>query len=349
VLTHRCPARAQGYAFAYPLAAAAGARVACYTHYPMVSSDMLRAVASRAPAFNNAPRVARSRALSAAKLRYYRGLAALYGAAGRCAHASLVNSSWTAAHISEIWDVEPATVFPPCDTSALRALPLVRAAAPRTVISVAQFRPEKAHATQLHAWAALRQRADAAAAAGDAAAAAALRAARLLLVGGVRHAADAARLEALRALAERLGVSDSVRFAVGVPSAELRALLGAAHIGLHTMRDEHFGISVVEYMAAGAVPVAHDSAGPRADIVVPRGGAAAGGPRPGRLADSEAGFADALAELIVMPEEERLALAQAARDAAGRFSEEAFAAGFLAALRAVLPRGDGDGDGGKAD
>ena len=89
----------QGYAFAYPLAAAFGARVACYTHYPMVSTDMLRAVASRAPSFNNAERVARSPLLSAAKLVYYRALAAAYGAAGRCAQVTMVNSTWTADHI----------------------------------------------------------------------------------------------------------------------------------------------------------------------------------------------------------------------------------------------------------
>ncbi len=32
-------------------------------------------------------------------------------------------------------------------------------------------------------------------------------------------------------------------------------LLGGAIAGLHTMTDEHFGISVVEYMAAGAVVI----------------------------------------------------------------------------------------------
>jgi alpha-1,2-mannosyltransferase len=44
-----------------------------------------------------------------------------------------------------------------------------------------------------------------------------------------------------------------------VSFTELQALLGEAVGGLHTMQDEHFGISVVEYMAAGAVPIAHKS------------------------------------------------------------------------------------------
>lgn len=36
-----------GYAFTFPLAMAAGARVACYVHYPTISTDMLRRVQSR--------------------------------------------------------------------------------------------------------------------------------------------------------------------------------------------------------------------------------------------------------------------------------------------------------------
>jgi glycosyltransferase involved in cell wall biosynthesis len=44
--------------------------------------------------------------------------------------------------------------------------------------------------------------------------------------------------------------------------------LSRASVGVNTMIDEHFGINVVEFMAAGAIPVAHASAGPFLDIVV---------------------------------------------------------------------------------
>lgn len=45
--------------------------------------------------------------------------------------------------------------------------------------------------------------------------------------------------------------------------------LARASVGMNTMVDEHFGINVVEFLAAGVIPVVHASAGPLKDIVVP--------------------------------------------------------------------------------
>ena len=42
-----------GWAFAYPLVWLAGCRVASYTHYPTVSTNMLQRVMARTAAFNN--------------------------------------------------------------------------------------------------------------------------------------------------------------------------------------------------------------------------------------------------------------------------------------------------------
>lgn len=38
-------------------------------------------------------------------------------------------------------------------------------------------------------------------------------------------------------------------------------------IGIHTMEYEHFGIALVEMMAAGLITIAHNSAGPAMDII----------------------------------------------------------------------------------
>lgn len=70
-------------------------------------------------------------------------------------------------------------------------------------------------------------------------------------------------------LASELGIASDVEWCVNAPYAELKALLAEAVGGVHSMIDEHFGICVVEYMAAGVIPIAHNSGGPRADIVVP--------------------------------------------------------------------------------
>ena len=69
-----------GFAFAYPLLAGLGrCRVLDYTHYPVISTDMLERVVVRRPAHNNSAVIANSAALSAAKAMYYRAFARAYG------------------------------------------------------------------------------------------------------------------------------------------------------------------------------------------------------------------------------------------------------------------------------
>lgn len=76
-------------------------------------------------------------------------------------------------------------------------------------------------------------------------------AAQLKLVGSCRGPEDRARLDQLQGYCRQLGLQDCVQFCTSVPFEELRSLLAGAVGGLHTMLDEHFGISIVEYMAAG--------------------------------------------------------------------------------------------------
>ncbi|KAL4458357.1 hypothetical protein ABPG75_013222 [Micractinium tetrahymenae] len=328
-----------GWAFPYPLARLAGARVAAYVHYPTISTDMLQRVWDRDALYNNSDDVAASPLKSLAKLAYYHCFALLYGAVGAFAQVVMVNSSWTRRHIAELWWQwrKPERVYPPCDTQALQALPLDRRLKRIYLVSVAQFRPEKDHAMQLRALTAARAKAEGMHdAAGDA-----VLGAHLKLVGSCRNAEDERRIGELKALARELGISDHVEFCVNASFGELRALLGDAVAGLHTMVDEHFGISVVEYMAAGVVPIAHDSAGPREDIVLPEPGPRPGDPAQptGYRCSSLAQYADAIVEVVGMGQLERMRVAAAARRRATQFSDQRFQREFLACCEDVLPAG----------
>jgi glycosyltransferase involved in cell wall biosynthesis len=43
----------------------------------------------------------------------------------------------------------------------------------------------------------------------------------------------------------------------------VKELLGRAKVYVHSAHNEHFGITIVEAMAAGCVPVVNDTGGPR--------------------------------------------------------------------------------------
>ncbi len=70
-------------------------------------------------------------------------------------------------------------------------------------------------------------------------------------------------LQNLQKITKQLGLSDRVRFYPNASSTLKLDLLKRAKVYLHTMVGEHFGISIVEAMALGCVPVVHDSGGMR--------------------------------------------------------------------------------------
>lgn len=314
-----------GYAFTYPLARAIGCKVVCYTHYPTVSSDMLARVLGRTSTYNNNVLIAKSLLLSFLKAMYYQLMTFLYGLVGCCAHLAMVNSSWTQSHIEKLWKIPERVqrVYPPCDTRTLQDLPLTRNKDSTFFLSVAQFRPEKAHGLQLEAFAKVVKRQMCKDTCGSNV--------RLKLVGSCRHKEDENRVQKLKQMCSELGIEQRVDFLINLSYRELVELLGGAIAGLHSMTDEHFGIVVVEYMAAGAIPIAHNSAGPRMDIVIEDDGQ-----KTGFLAISADQYVEAMNMVLIMPEEERLQMAATARKRAMYFSEDRFNQDFKKAMSTIL-------------
>ncbi len=93
----------------------------------------------------------------------------------------------------------------------------------------------------------------------------------------------------LKELCKTYEIENHVEFKLNFKFEYLLEYLAQSTVGIHTMIDEHFGIGVVECMAAGLVMVAHASAGPKMDIVVPYRGE-----KTGLLADTDEQYCDSL-------------------------------------------------------
>ncbi|KAM4701057.1 GDP-Man:Man(3)GlcNAc(2)-PP-Dol alpha-1,2-mannosyltransferase [Discoglossus pictus] len=313
-----------GYAFTLPLFKyLGGCIVGCYVHYPTISTDMLSVVRNQHARFNNVAFISNNPVLSRLKLIYYYLFAMLYGWVGSCSDIIMVNSTWTFNHILTLWKRGERTsiVYPPCDVQTFLDLKLKEDGEreEHSIVSVGQFRPEKDHPLQIRAFSALlakkslEQRTKL----------------KLILIGGCRNNEDEHRVSELKKLSSELGVP--VEFKVNIPFDELKKYLSNATIGLHTMWNEHFGIGVVECMAAGTIILAHNSGGPKLDIVVPYEGH-----ETGFLADSEESYASAMDHILSLSQEQRLLLRQNARQSVTRFSDQEFEANFLSAIEQLF-------------
>eukprot|EP00814_Leptocylindrus_danicus_P022052 CAMPEP_0116046454 /NCGR_PEP_ID=MMETSP0321-20121206/28280_1 /TAXON_ID=163516 /ORGANISM="Leptocylindrus danicus var. danicus, Strain B650" /LENGTH=235 /DNA_ID=CAMNT_0003528095 /DNA_START=176 /DNA_END=883 /DNA_ORIENTATION=+ len=224
----------------------------------------------------------------------------------------MVNSTWTNNHIRYLWRFAKKTdiVYPPCDTQSLEDLPLN--GREEVIISIGQFRPEKDHALQLRAFSILlrnntsKRFVDV----------------RMKLIGSCRGESDRMRVHQLQELAKELNLTDRVEFVLNQPYPVLKKWFGRASIGIHTMWNEHFGIGVVEMLASGLVTIAHDSGGPKSDIITPG--------ENGYLASTAEDYARNMATALEggVDSHKNMDIRQKARESAKRFSDQVFSDEF---------------------
>jgi len=143
------------------------------------------------------------------------------------------------------------------------------------------------------------------------------------LVGSCRNDDDHKLKNKLEELADEQGVGDKIEFHVNLSQDDLIRLMAKAKVGVHTMRDEHFGISIVEMMAAGIVTIAHSSGGPLMDIIKEDA-------QRGYLAKTEYEYAETMEQALRFYDSLLISkMRNNARDAASKtFSNTAFMDGF---------------------
>ncbi|TWU78993.1 asparagine-linked glycosylation protein [Metarhizium rileyi] len=312
-----------GYAFALGLCKFLFRNVptGAYVHYPTISTDMLDSLDPRSAVGSqgvNAGQGQGTRGL--AKKTYWHLFAMLYSWVGSSIDVVMTNSTWTQGHVKSLWGPyrvqkdgnDPiAVVYPPVAVRELEQEVEVSEASEKkreqVLVYIAQFRPEKNHQLILQSFAKfLKSKTKAA------------DKARLVLIGSVRDDQDSKRVYQLRLLANELGIKDQVVFHLDASWPEILEWLRKASVGVNGMWNEHFGIGVVEYQAAGLISVVHNSGGPKLDIVTE-----VDGEPTGYHATNEDEFAEGYERAL--SQANPLGMRRRARKSATRFTEEEFA------------------------
>jgi len=146
----------------------------------------------------------------------------------------ICNSEYTKKAIEEKWGKKAVIVYPPVDVTKIK--PMTKE---RFVVSVGRFVKEKNYEMVLKVAKLLPK-------------------VKFVIIGRKQDRDYYERIKDQK--------TDNVALFADLPQAELFSMLGKAKVYLHAMIGEHFGISIVEAMAAGCVPVVHNSGGAR-DIV----------------------------------------------------------------------------------
>ena len=248
-----------------------------YVHYPTISTDMLSSLSAEKGKGVNAGTGKGIKGFG--KRKYWQAYAYLYSRSGKDVDIVMTNSSWTQAHIQSLWGqyrtrrrkahtVE--VLFPPVAVEEIEeAIELEGPKAvsrSKSLLYVAQFRPEKNHDLILRSFSKMLHSPTEPGIKGG----------KLVLIGSVRDSDDAKRVYQLRLLARELKIEDHTQFICDASWPEVLDWLRKCWVGVNGMWNEHFGIGVVEYQAAGLICVVNDSGGPKADIVVDFDGGATG-------------------------------------------------------------------------
>ncbi|CAN8103357.1 unnamed protein product [Discula destructiva] len=287
-----------------------------YVHYPMISTDMIQNLAVGGQGINAGKGAGLKGKL---KLWYWQLLAWLYKMMGSTIDVVMTNSTWTQAHISDLWGqyrrdsgktAPIVAVWPPCPVEELEEKIQVSAESEalrtKTILYIAQYRPEKNHELIIRAFTKFVKSESEAS-----------KDAKLVLVGSVRDGDDSKRVYALRLLSGELQMKERIEFQTDVPFSEILKLLQTSSVGVNGMWNEHFGIGVVEYQASGLISVVHDSGGPKLDIVTKIDGEPTG-----FHASTVEEFAEGFEQALSVPDP--IAMRIRARRSAKRFGEVEF-------------------------
>lgn len=316
-----------GHAFILPIFRLLGCQVAAYIHYPTISRNMIERVSRKEEMYNNSDKIAGNVVLSSIKLIYYKLFALAYSKVLCVSDFTMVNSSWTKSHIDSFLNSSQTTrlIYPPCNVEKFKT-----AVASNNddkgslqIVSIGQFRPEKNHRLQLRILSEVMNLLELGSGG----------MVKLVLIGSDRNGKDSPLIDKLKAYAKELSVEDHVQFMINQPIQVLLDTINSSQVAIHTMKDEHFGIALVECMAAGLIMIGHNSGGPKMDILKKVGN---GDDIPGFLCSTAEEYASVIADINLMDLGKRNKIRKAAMKRADEYSDSVFQKSVIEAFEEFI-------------
>jgi len=167
---------------------------------------------------------------------YYRPASAYYRNRVRRVEILLSVSDFTRGFVAKKWERDSKTVYPPCPVEDYSEFTNVKSRE-NLVVTIGRIVPEK----RFHLFIELAR-----------------------IVPKTRFVAIGSLSDETSSYYDQLKKSapENVSFVLS-PLRKVRDILGRAMAYVHCAENEHFGITIVEAMAAGCVPIVHDSGGPK--------------------------------------------------------------------------------------
>jgi len=167
---------------------------------------------------------------------YYRPASTYYRNRVRQVGILLSVSDFTRGFVAKKWERDSKTVYPPCPVEDFSEFTNVKSRE-NLVVTIGRIVPEK----RFHFFVELAR-----------------------IVPKTRFVAIGSLSDETSAYYDQLKKSapENVSFVLS-PLRKVRDILGRAMAYVHCAENEHFGITIVEAMAAGCVPIVHDSGGPK--------------------------------------------------------------------------------------
>jgi len=155
----------------------------------------------------------------------------------------LTNSLFSSRVFERIYSLKPFVIYPPVDVERFSSKPKEN-----LVISVGRFDPFKKYEILIEAFSQIKD-------------------GRFFILGSIHSRTSVRYFNKLRMLIKRFKVNGKVKLIVNSPFNVLKNILSRAKIYVHCSPFEYFGMSVVEAMACGCVPIVYRSGGAYLDVI----------------------------------------------------------------------------------